>query len=183
MDQEEEPDRTTLHASHQLSDTEAAMVRSLEWVLADPALRLEALRQCNAILRKLLGKRADGTLSLSTSNKPWPCVQGKGKMRVIEDVLARVATATEHHPIPTPQSVEEANVINEFHDMRYDLAANCVLCRLTLCCDTGTIAMLYWPFTTGRAWPSKSQSATAMATLRPCTSTRCCLPATVTTLA
>eukprot|EP00045_Choanoeca_perplexa_P013140 m.147126 g.147126 ORF g.147126 m.147126 type:complete len:1029 (-) comp16251_c0_seq1:49-3135(-) len=99
MDQDDElpADMTSLYASQQLSESEAAMVRSLEWVLADPALRLEALRQCNAILRKLLGK---------------------GKIRVIEDVLARAATAEEHHATPSPRSAEEANVINEFHDIR-----------------------------------------------------------------
>ena len=66
MDQDDElpsDDVTALYASQQLSESEAAMVRSLEWVLADPALRLEALRQCNAILRKLLGT----DVSLNTS--------------------------------------------------------------------------------------------------------------------
>eukprot|EP00730_Choanoeca_flexa_P004833 TRINITY_DN11815_c0_g1_i2.p1 TRINITY_DN11815_c0_g1~~TRINITY_DN11815_c0_g1_i2.p1 ORF type:complete len:946 (+),score=251.94 TRINITY_DN11815_c0_g1_i2:239-2839(+) len=100
MDDEDEPphdDVSALHDSQQLSETEQAMVRSLDWVLADPALRFEALRQCNAILRRLLGK---------------------GKINVLEQVLARVLTAEEHHATPTPRSTEEANVFKEFNDMR-----------------------------------------------------------------
>ena len=39
-----------------LTESEIATVRALEWLLVDPALRLEAIRQCNAVLRKFLGE-------------------------------------------------------------------------------------------------------------------------------